>query len=50
MDGSFSSVAAMDVGRDQVIFCFPCVFDGGFEFRADFIVKDLEVNCVALVG
>jgi hypothetical protein len=48
--GIFGGIAAMDVGRDKLVLCFPCVFNGGFEVSADFIVKDLEVNSVATVG
>jgi hypothetical protein len=44
------SIAAMDVGRDKLVLHFPHVFDGGLEFGADFIVKDLEINVLATVG
>jgi hypothetical protein len=40
----------MDVERDKLVLCFPCVFKCGFEVGADLIVEDLEVNSVAMVG
>ncbi len=48
LNGTFSGIAAMDIGRDKLVLRFPCVFNGGFEVGADFIVKDLEVNSVAM--
>jgi hypothetical protein len=31
----------MDVRRDELVMYFPHVLNGGLEFGADFIVKDL---------
>jgi hypothetical protein len=49
LDGLFGGIAAMDVGRDTLVLCVPCVFNGGFEVDTDLIVEDLEVNSVAMV-
>ncbi len=50
LDGLFGSIAVMDVGRDKLVLCFTCVFNGGFEVGTDLIVEDLEVNSVVMVG
>ncbi len=50
LDGSLSSIAAINIGRDKLVLCLPCVFNGGFEFGADLIIKDLEVDSVAMIG
>ncbi len=50
MNGSFGSIATMYVQRDKLIPDLPLVHYGGLEFGADFIVKDLEINIVPMVG
>ncbi len=40
----------MYVQRDELILDLPLVHYGGLEFGADFIVKDLEINVVPMVG
>jgi hypothetical protein len=40
----------MHNGRDKLVLCFPRAFSGCFDFDADLIVEDLEVNSVATVG
>ncbi len=40
----------MDVGRDKLVLCFLCVFNGGFESCTEFIVNYLEVDHVVVVG
>jgi hypothetical protein len=50
LDGALNNIAAMDVWRDKLVLHFPHVFNGGLEFGADFAVKDLEINIVAMVG
>ena len=47
MDGSFGSIAAVDIWRDKLILCVPFVFNVGFEICAGLVVKDLEVHCEA---
>ena len=40
----------MYVRRDKLVPNLPLVHNGGLEFGADFIVKDLEINVVPTVG
>ncbi len=40
----------MRVWRDKLVPNFPLVHNGGLEFGADFVVKDLEINLVTTVG
>ncbi len=40
----------VDIQRDKRVTCFPSVLNGSLEFNADFVVKDLEVKVVAMVG
>ncbi len=40
----------MYVRRDELVPNLPLVHNGGLEFGADFIVKDLEINVVTTVG
>ncbi len=40
----------MDVWRDELVMCFPRVLHGGLKFSTDFIVEDLVINVVAMVG
>ncbi len=40
----------MYIGRDELVPDLPLVHDGGLEFGADFIVKDLEIDVVPMVG
>ena len=47
MDGSFGSVAVVDIRRDELVLCLPFVFDVGFEVFAGLVVEDLEVHCEA---
>ncbi len=48
MDGSFGSVAAVDIGRDELVLCLPFVFGVCFEVCAGLVVEDLEVHCEAM--
>ncbi len=50
MDGTFGSIAAVDIRRDKLVLCFPFVFDVGFEVFAGLVVEDLEVHCEAVFG
>ncbi len=50
LDGSFGGIAARDVRRDELILCFPFVFDVCFEIFAGLVVKDLEVHSEAAFG
>ncbi len=50
MDGSLCSIVKMHVRRDKLVPNLPLVHNGGLEFYADFIVKDLEINVVPTVG
>jgi hypothetical protein len=40
----------MYVRRDKLVPNLPLVHNGGLEFGTDFIVKDLEINIVPMVG
>jgi hypothetical protein len=40
----------MYVRRDELVLDLPLVHNGGLEFGADFIVEDLEINAVPMVG
>ncbi len=44
------SIATMYVQRDKLVPNLSLVYNGGLEFGADFIVKDLEINVVPMVG
>ncbi len=44
------STATMYVRRDELVPNHPLVHNGGLEFGADFIVEDLEINIVPMVG
>ncbi len=44
------SIATMDVWRVKLVTNFPLAHNGGLEFGADFVVKDLEISVVATVG
>ncbi len=50
MNGAIGSIATMEVWRDELVTNFPLVHNGGLEFGADFVVEDLEINIVAMVG
>ncbi len=50
LDGALGGIAVMNVGSEELVLHFPCVFNGGLEFGADFIVKDLENGIVTTVG
>ncbi len=50
MDGLFGSIAAVDSRRDELVLCFPFVFDVCFEVFAGLVVEDLEVHCEAAFG
>ncbi len=50
MDGLLCSIATMDIRRDKLVPNFPLVHNCGLEFGADFIVKDLEIGVVPMVG
>ncbi len=50
MNGLLGSIATMYVLRDKLVPNFPFVHNGGLEFGTGFIVKDLEINVVPMVG
>jgi hypothetical protein len=50
LNDTLSGIAVIDVWRDELVLHFSHVFNGGLEFGADFVVKDLEINVVATVG
>ena len=50
LDGSFGGIAAVDIRRDELVLCFPFVFDVCFEIFASLVVQDLEVHCEATFG
>ncbi len=50
MNGALGSIATMYVWRDKLVPNFPLVHNGGLEFGADFVVKDLEIDVVPTVG
>jgi hypothetical protein len=50
LNGSLGSIATMYVRRDKLVLHLPLVHNGGLKFGADFIVKDLEINVVPMVG
>ena len=49
-DDLFCSISMVDVGGHQLEFCIPGFGDGIFECGADFIVHDLDVDIVVVVG
>ncbi len=50
LNGFLGSIATMYVRRVELVLNLPLVHNGGLEFGADFIVKDLEINIVPTVG
>ena len=50
MNGSLGSIATMYFQRKKLVPNLPLVHNGGLEFGADFIVKDLEINVRPTVG
>ncbi len=50
MNGILGGIATLDVWRDKLVKNFPLVHNGGLEFGADFVVEDLEIKIVAMVG
>jgi hypothetical protein len=50
LNGVLSNIATMYVWRDEQVPNFPLVHNGGLEFGADFIVKDLKIAVVLTVG
>jgi hypothetical protein len=50
LNGLLGSIATMYVQRDKLVLNLPLVHNGGLEFSADFIVKDLEIGVVPMVG
>ena len=48
-DCSFGSVAAVDVGRDELVVALPLLLDNAFVVCAGFVVENLEVDAVAAV-
>ena len=47
-DGTFSDIAEMDIWRDKLEISVPLINDGAAILGASFIVKDLEINAVAI--
>ncbi len=50
LNGLLGGIAMMYVRRDELVLDLPLVHNGGLEFGADIIVKDLEINVVPTVG
>jgi hypothetical protein len=50
LNGLLGSIVMMYIRRDELVPNLPLVYNGGLEFGADFIVKDLEINVVPTVG
>jgi hypothetical protein len=50
LNGLLSNIAAMYVQRDELVPNLPLVHNGGLEFVTEFIVKDLEINVMPMVG
>jgi hypothetical protein len=50
LNGLLGSIVTMYVRRDELVPDLPLVHNGGLEFGADFIVKDLEINVVPTFG
>ena len=48
MDGTLSDIAAMEIWWDKLEIAVPLVNNGAAIIGAIFIVKDLEINAVAL--
>ena len=49
-NGAFGCVAAVGMRRDELIGYIPLSCDGIFVFGAGFVVKDLEIDSVVVVG
>ncbi len=50
LNGLLGSIATMCIRRDTLVPHLPLVHYGGLEFGADFIVEDLEINVLPMVG
>ncbi len=50
MKGLLSSIATMYVWSKELVPNLPLVHNGGFEFGADLVVEDLEINVMPTVG
>ncbi len=50
LNGLLGSIVMMYVWRDELVPNLPLVHDGGLEFGADFVFKDLEIDIVPTVG
>jgi len=46
---TFSSIAAVDIGWDELVVALPLLFDDAFVVCAGFVVENLEINSVAAV-
>ena len=46
---TFSSIASVDIGWDELVVALPLLFDDTFVVCAGFVVKNLKVNTVAAV-
>ena len=46
--GTFSDITAMNIWRDKLEIAVPFINNGAAILSARFIVKDLEINAVAL--
>ena len=49
LNGTFSRIGAMDIGRSKLERSVPVLGDGGAVFLAGFVVKDLVFDNVAFV-
>jgi hypothetical protein len=50
LNGLLSSIAMVYIWRDKLVLNLPLVHNGGLEFGAGFVVKDLEIEIVPTVG
>ncbi len=50
MNGSLGRIVTMYVRRDKLVPNLPLVHNGGLEFGADFVVKDVKINIVPMVS
>jgi hypothetical protein len=50
LNGSLGSIVTMYVRRDELVLNLPLVHNGGLEFGTDFVVEDLEINVLPVVG
>jgi hypothetical protein len=47
---TFSSIAAVDIGWDELVVALPLLFDDAFVVCAGFVIENLEIDSVAAVA